>query len=167
MKCITEERGIYKGFPYEVKLFSDGHRTGYIKLDDWLSGDGIRSWENFNENIKDALDCHGGVTYCEKESCGYLPDGYWVGFDCAHMGDIPDREAAEKAFGGLDVNPELTMLTHIIYDILGDSSIKSLEFCRKECFKMIDQLLEAPYKEVENRERKDVANDGIGSTGNN
>lgn len=94
IKSIIEDKGIYRGFEYMAMLFSDGHRCGYVRINDEhpLHGKDVRELD---------VDCHGGLTFSKivKVAQGDFSVGHWIGFDCAHYGDTYDFAAAAEAFG--------------------------------------------------------------------
>jgi hypothetical protein len=38
------------------------------------------------------LEVHGGITFSGFAREGFLPDGYWYGFDCGHSGDVSNKK---------------------------------------------------------------------------
>lgn len=82
----------YRGYDVIVKLlWNIGNFTmqnrwfcGYVRLpeDHKFYGKDVNELENL-------LTVHGGVTFA-----GALDgmDGFYVGFDCAHLGDMPDEQ---------------------------------------------------------------------------
>ena len=143
-KVITEERGEFHGFRYEVKLFSDGHRTGYVRIPDDVYDKMCNSTEYADlKNDFAEICCHGGITYnaFNGANSDFLPEGYWIGFDCAHGNDAYDTAAAERAFGIASVEPAWLGDTDL-KDIPDRYSVKTLEYCRNECHAIIEQLIE-------------------------
>ena len=109
-------RGTYSGYEYVIKRMSHlGNLCGYVKVKSkWLENKG--DYEFF----EDIIDVHGGVTYF---STLFLEGGeYWVGFDCAHDGDIL---------------PYMYKNSQLNY-----SEYRDLRYVRKECKRMIKQLKE-------------------------
>ena len=37
------------------------------------------------------VNCHGGLTYSGHFLLGKKYPGWWIGFDCAHAGDTPEK----------------------------------------------------------------------------
>lgn len=82
----------YRGYDVIVKLlWNIGNFTmqnrwfcGYVRLpeDHKFYGKDVNELENL-------LTVHGGVTFAG--ALGGM-DGFYVGFDCAHLGDTPDEE---------------------------------------------------------------------------
>jgi len=86
------------GYPCEVRMTHLFHRCGYVKVPKGHPAYG-KGW---NDDIIDMLSVHGGVTYAADEE-----DGYWtLGFDCAHMGDMPDLYAMEAAHDEGEISDE-------------------------------------------------------------
>ena len=69
----------HEGYHCKIQRQEAGILCGYVRLDP----------KHPYYNIKpDALslaelDVHGGITYCQM-----CEDGFWLGFDCAHYGDL-------------------------------------------------------------------------------
>lgn len=83
----------YRGYDIIIKLLWDPDRPlmmpsrwfcGYVRIpeDHKFYGKDVNELENL-------LTVHGGVTFA-----GALDgmDGFYVGFDCAHLGDMPDEQ---------------------------------------------------------------------------
>ena len=71
------ESGTANGHRYEVRQTDMGHFCGYVRTNfgpKW-------TYEDIRGRFSHLVDCHGGLTY------GVDEDG-WVGFDCAHAGDV-------------------------------------------------------------------------------
>lgn len=122
MESIIEFVGAYKGHVFCVLFHSLGHRTGYVKVEP-------------NDVCEDVyqLSVHGGVTYHKTvtpKSGQCLPPGSWIGFDCAHSWDKPDAYHCQKYFGKDPIDNGSGP----------GAEIRDLEFCEKECKKLIDQL---------------------------
>lgn len=113
----VERCGVYKGRPWIIKLMlPEGYRCGYVEAPKALN--------KLKRELED-LDVHGGVTFLERfNPLTYeTASGYWAGFDCHHFGD------------GIGCPPE-------DFEGLFQGEIRSLEYCVKECEKLIDQLIE-------------------------
>lgn len=125
---------IYKNFRCVVVFnCNTGCRCGYVEIP-------------FNHPIADKdydeltdINVHGGITFAKWEHATYpLESKYgWIGFDCAHGDDKSDFESWIKYC------PEKLERIKIIKSIVVrdvHSTIKSTEFCEKECKKIVDQL---------------------------
>lgn len=96
--------GFHAGYEYNVVHNGIGFRCGYVKVEPghpWFGRD------------EDAIgtSVHGGLTFvgpdmhCDK---GGEDNGWWLGFDCGHLGDSVDPELsphnpqiAASMFGGV------------------------------------------------------------------
>lgn len=80
------------------------HRCGYVRVD----GDSPlygKSFDQLYDDFYSLYDVHGGVTFSDSFDDLRIK-GYFIGFDCAHLGDAPDIEAGIEAYGE---PPALTM----------------------------------------------------------
>lgn len=86
-KEIIKQEGNRKGFIYKgcfglilrVRPEYSGHLCGYVRVN---KGWGALDFDEYN---KLDVKVHGGITYSGKIEG---EEGYWLGFDCAHSGDI-------------------------------------------------------------------------------
>ena len=114
-----------------------GHRCGYVGLPvghPWFE-------REYNGFLDEVLDVHGGVTYSGhlgNDTIKPAIDGlWWVGFDCAHYGDLPDvTEIAADAFE----------LRRIMARSERQGVIRTLEFVTEQCESMADQIIEESAK---------------------
>lgn len=92
---------IYKDHLYAVVLQRMGHYCGYIRFEDGEKSLFEKARNEYEENCDVSfVECHGGVTFVSRENGEWvLPEGNWIGFDCAHCGDGIDAYAVEKIFG--------------------------------------------------------------------
>ena len=77
------DKGIYKGYHYAIVSFGS-HPCAYIELP--------KGHKYYGKDYDDIpIDCHGGLTYSSEgllpSSNDYHRDGYWIGWDYAHLGD--------------------------------------------------------------------------------
>lgn len=115
-------RGEFCGFEWIVTHNDMGYRCGYVKLPP------NHPWFNMEMERID-VSIHGGITFAEKDvPCGKggPDDGYWIGFDCAHFGDLPDPELPN---GG-----NIPLLPPISY-----GTVKSQKYAESECFSLCEQ----------------------------
>jgi len=130
-------QGEYRGIPFIAYQTQIGNWCGYIRLPDghpycrfidkkrWFNIGSRRFYHNDYDEIP--LDCHGGITFGQKVRAkdkwpqGFT-DGYWVGWDYAHLGDYYPSETKCLGWGGREWFEE---------DVV------------RECKNVIDQLLEA------------------------
>lgn len=135
--AIQEERFEYKGFPCVVMMQALCFRTGYVGLDKTSMYYG----KNYDEI---PVDCHGGLTYGDS----YLAqqgdeDMWWIGFDTGHYGDGKDYDAAREMFKEY---PEVIIQIHKMKQMdkmfgMDFGDIATLEYCKNQCMKIVDQLL--------------------------
>ena len=81
-------RGTHAGFEWNIVHNEMGYRCGYVKVPPG------HPWYGKDYDDIDA-DVHGGLTFAEPDTpCdkGGPDNGWWVGFDCAHLHDAPDPE---------------------------------------------------------------------------
>ena len=68
----------YEGLKCEViRCKGIGHLCGYVTLPEW------HPWANLTTCDLIDVDVHGGITFAQQTD-----DGYVIGFDCGHAGDI-------------------------------------------------------------------------------
>lgn len=80
-------KGEHAGFEWMVIHNGMGYRCGYVKVEPGHPWHGKDDTDSF-------ADVHGGVTFGAGDvDCGKggADSGWWIGFDCAHFGDAPDR----------------------------------------------------------------------------
>jgi hypothetical protein len=106
------------------------HRCGYVRIPQG------HVWHDKNyDDIP--VDVHGGLTFSDLEACLHEDGvGYWIGFDCAHLGDshFPpgDLEALRYNFGSLAEGhywtlPEVREETERLADQVLEMSERGLE----------------------------------------
>ena len=61
-----------------------GHLCGYVEIPKGHPLHGVDY-----RNIDQLLDVHGGLTFADRDAPGVANrSGWWLGFDCAHHGDL-------------------------------------------------------------------------------
>lgn len=121
------------GFPCIIHRVTEGHGglCGYVAVPPghpWHGRDLSMEWGDAAPSIK----VHGGITYSEKcrgEIChvprpGESDDVWWLGFDCAHAGDL--SPAISWRFAGTDL--EVT-----------DDEYRTIEYVTAECRSLAEQ----------------------------
>jgi hypothetical protein len=92
-----EQRGYECAAVVQIGL---GHRCGYVALPE------SHPWHGVDYDKLGDVDIHGGLTWS-----GEFPDEWvvpslagrwWIGFDCAHLGDRPDPGYRAQALKDLD-----------------------------------------------------------------
>ena len=88
---IIEYRGTYKDYTFCIVKRGIGfkvYRCGYVLIPAW-------HWayeKDYNELF---IKCHGGLTYASHSLMKIDYPGWWVGFDCAHLGDSEEKQNLE------------------------------------------------------------------------
>jgi hypothetical protein len=133
------DHGTHMGFEWYVLYNFTGHRCGYVQIPV-----GHPWYEKDYEEIECSV--HGSLTYGDVS-----PDGkFYVGFDCAHFGDLPDFDLP---FGDDPDSPECQTARKLIMDchersigILGRDhrmTIKGTDYVKKECIELCEQAAQA------------------------
>jgi hypothetical protein len=111
-----------------------GYRCGYVEI--------LRE-ELESLNINDPtdyysypIDCHGDLTFCGKSYWDKENNNIWIGFDCAHYGDLIDPS----------INYDLFSYIHNYNDNVG--TIKDIDFVVNECENIGKQLNQLKYKNI-------------------
>jgi hypothetical protein len=78
---VLEKKWVYKGLKCAVIFVRQSHRCGYVGL----KKDHPYYGKDYDEID---VDVHGGLTFGDFGDDKFLDkDLYWLGFDCAHLGD--------------------------------------------------------------------------------
>lgn len=103
------------------------HRCGYVRIPEDHPWYGV----HYN-NLEPCPDVHGGITFSEEISFAEGPPAWWIGFDCAHLGDA--REPW----------PEVTTLAahRPISRLLDNGVVRNLYYVMQECEKLAIQVAE-------------------------
>ena len=117
----------YKYYEYCVIVTISGHRCGYVKTEEYDVVYG-KDYDSSNQHVR----CHGGLTYSDHTWFGGS-DGYWIGFDCSHMGDAPDPEFKTEDNEGY-------------YRLFNHGVVRTKDFCVSECKFIIDDIIVANLK---------------------
>lgn len=97
-----------------------GHRMGYVAVPKGHPAFGVE----YGDGLLSEIYVHGGLTYadgCEKYPIE-APDLWWLGYDCAHSGDlVPGLVERIGRMGHHDV-------------------LRTLDYCERECENLATQL---------------------------
>ena len=106
--------GIANGHEWVVMHNNAGFRCGYVKVKPG------HPWHG----QEPSATVHGGITFAEADvPCGNGDDnGWWVGFDCAHLGDAPDP-----------------LLPGSSASIAWDETVRDQEYVEEECRSLCKQ----------------------------
>ncbi len=115
-------QGTHEGFDWVVVHNGCGYRCGYIRVMSGHPWHG-KDWEEVDANV------HGGLTFAQAdEPCDNQgeDDGWWLGFNCAHAGDVPDPDLPGERYttGPIGV-------------------VRSQEYVENECRSLCEQAMEA------------------------
>lgn len=113
----------YKGYEcliFRAKPDTLGHLCGYVKLP--------KTHKYFNKSYDNIqIEVHGGLTYSGMSETGgeYFTEGYWIGFDCAHFGDL------------------VPVMNNNFPSFLKEDNVpyRDMEYVEQEIKNMVDQLL--------------------------
>lgn len=108
-----------------------GHRCGYV---------GIPKGHVLYGKDYDAIDIdvHGGLTYAGNGNYPVESDLWWIGFDCAHIGDSKDFELIKE----LADTREYEIMTEIEerFPTQNYGIIRTMEYVEEQLIAMIKQL---------------------------
>ncbi len=117
-------KGEHSGHEWIVVHNGMGYRCGYVKVEPG------HPWHGKGYSSIDA-EVHGGLTFADAdEPCdkGGPDNGWWLGFDCAHIDDAPDPE--------LPATRRLPCFSH-------DAAVRSQEYVESECRSLCEQAAAA------------------------
>lgn len=124
--CIVRvfKREIYA----KEEAYFGGHLCGYVKIPDSHPYHGQKDVD---------LDGHGGLTF------NSLEEEHWVGFDCAHSGDlVPTMEHMRNTRPELiEIKKQFPIPEGFEDHPWWKPVYKNIDYCIQECINMIDQLL--------------------------
>jgi hypothetical protein len=132
------EKGEHAGHQWNITNNGIGYRCGYVRVDKG------HPWFGSRGDID--AEVHGGITFSDFDvSCGKGPDdGYWVGFDCAHSGDLPDPSLVN--LDGSESNRQLVESINRLFEGMAnfeDHSIKNTDYVRAQCLALCEQASKA------------------------
>jgi hypothetical protein len=103
------------------------------ELGHWCGYAAVPPGHPWHGSIDPPADVHGGISYaaaCNDDVChvpepGEPADVWWIGFDCAHFGDLSPLVWAIRPF-----DPH-------------DGAYRDMAYVRQECEQLAEQILEA------------------------
>lgn len=140
--------GEHQGFQWQVIHNGRGYRCGYIRLPVGHPWHG-KSW---NDSEVEEVEVHGCITYAEPDEPCSKPgpdDAWWLGFDCAHVFDLPDPELPNNRppspFDFCFSSPFFDAIDSIVsrHPIDARRDVRSQEYVEAECRKLCDQAAAA------------------------
>lgn len=138
---VIEGGGLYKNYEYLITFTHMGSRCGYVAIPEGQSID------------TDKINCHGGITFesSNHNAKDLLPikcNDLWIGFDCAHVGDMRCNETARKYFTHNEKGLEIINLMDNLYVEVHEleqknpmCTHKSFHYVEEECKNIIDHIL--------------------------
>jgi hypothetical protein len=120
------------GYRAVVVIHPAGHRCGYVAVPE-----GHKCHGKDYDDVR--ADVHGGLTYAggngeyPVEASGL----WWLGYDCAHLGDARDSELMQGEYKEV-YDKGLFREMHFEGD-----TVKTMEYCVNECESLAKQLSEA------------------------
>ena len=166
---IVEEQGIIPFTKQEYLITVNcrlGHRCGYVRV----SSNSLFYKKSYTENIIRGDDCssieynvnvHGGVTYSGTLGKEFIGSEYpfYFGFDCSHLGDrkisIEDMKKIIFNLSNISEQKKQELLNNYINlqnifrvynDLDINSIVRTVDYVRKECFRLGEQLLSYEIK---------------------
>ena len=133
----VEKDFIVDGFRCVIIGQSLGHRCGYVHIP--------ADHKFYGEDYDDIyVKVHGGLTYSGFNDINYPVDGsnkeYWIGFDCAHLGDGKDFESIEELSDEETYNYMLKL--EEMFKIGQYEEVRTTEYVEKELINLVKQLKE-------------------------
>jgi hypothetical protein len=113
-----------------VIIHPAGHRCGYVAVPEGHKYHG-KGYDDVPVNV------HGGLTYAGGKSDYPAPSAglWWLGYDCAHLGDAADPELMQGEYKELYGRG---LLGHRF----DDDTVRTMEYCINECESLAKQLSE-------------------------
>jgi len=122
MRNVTKE-------PYaKDEAYFGGHLCGYVSI----PKDSVYYGKEYDQI---EIDCHYGLTLGEFDD----EENYWIGFDCAHSGDlVPSSEMFRKKY--YSPSPHEIQEEFKNFFIF-NREYRNLAYCIEQCKSMADQLI--------------------------
>jgi len=134
----------HEGFQYVVMKNMLGYRCGYVHVP---AG---HPWHGKGYNN---IDCevHGGLTFAAADApCGKAGpnDGWWIGFDAAHVYDAPDP-ALMSEFEGLISAKEAQVILKKLSLHERPWQVRDQKYMEAECESLCEQARDARFLATE------------------
>lgn len=121
---ITEIFAEYKGYTCIVFAMNSGHRCGYVV---------IPETHPLYKNEHIDVECHCGITFNKI----FEGEEHVIGFDCAHIGDLPDVSIMNEA------HFKMHQMMNQYFNVPEEgATVKTKEFVFENCKGIVDQLIE-------------------------
>ena len=130
---VVEFQREYKGVHIVGVLKASGYRCGYVGI------------KNTDKNLKilgriNELEVHGGVTFARIDNKYPIKTSrklIWIGFDCAHLNDGIDFDAALQSA----TNKEDIMFLNVLREADKGRHVWTAEEVESECNKLADEII--------------------------
>ncbi|MDY2957072.1 MAG: hypothetical protein SOR59_05650 [Lachnospiraceae bacterium] len=130
---IVEHQSEYKGLRIVVALQGFGYRCGYVGIK--KTDKSLKILDRINE-----LEVHGGVTFSgvgNKYPIRTSKKLIWIGFDCIHLNDTIDYNAALK----FATNKEDIMFLDALRKVNKGGHVWTMMEVISECCKLADEII--------------------------
>lgn len=133
--ALIEEGTLSSEFEYAITHNMRGNRCGYLKL---LPG---HPWHGSSySDLRGLIEVHGGLTFASPDvRCDKAGDdnGWWIGFDCAHMGDGCDWDLASESY-----RQDFKAMPYA-FSSFNEGTIRTTEYVKDELENLGEQAAEA------------------------
>lgn len=133
-------RGEHLGFEWIVTQNRTGYRCGYVRVP---AG---HPWHGKDLDELGDVECHRGATFAEPDRpCdkGGDDDAYWIGFDCAHAGDLQDPSLVTPAQRDVSTNVSKEVAAYFASHGLSvpeeTGVVRTQEYVEAECRSICEQ----------------------------
>lgn len=130
---VVEFQSEYKGTHIVGVIKVGGYRCGYVGIE--KTDKNLKILDRVNE-----LEVHGGVTFARVENEYPIKTSIkliWIGFDCAHLKDGMDYDAALQ----LATNKEDIMFINALREANKGRHVWTAEEVESECNKLADEII--------------------------
>ena len=131
-------KGEHNGHEWVTVHNGQGYRCGYVRV---LVG---HPWHG--KDYGDIIaDVHGGLTFAEADVQCDAPgedNAWWVGFDCAHLFDMPDLSLPFES----EISRRSAEQMHSIAGNSRYSRLRTQEYVEDQCRSLCDQAAEVAGK---------------------
>lgn len=130
---VVEFQREYKGMHTVGVLNAIGYRCGYVGIK--KTDENLKILDRINE-----LEVHGGVTFARVDSEYPIKTSeklIWIGFDCAHLHDGIDFDAALQ----LATNKEDTMFLNVLREVNKGRHVWTMMEVASECCNLADEII--------------------------
>jgi len=160
----TEAQGVMadSGLEWIVLGLDMGWRCGYVRVPEDHPWFGLRYFDatdgrkmprdsrgrpdffadsdiDWDDRIESAIEVHGGLTYAGERPGEDCKEGWWFGFDCAHLGDGKDPSLMSDSVKRLNAE----------WPDFESGPICSADYVQGQCERLARQLAEAATRQTQ------------------